>query len=84
LPVQAVFLIYLASFDHLVFSFLKLIYHQAHLPRLLIMEYASETEVTNAAKHIRSLNGSAPVPEPSTSALVGLAFVGFILRRSRA
>lgn len=31
-----------------------------------------------------TLNGSAPVPEPCTSALVGLAFVGFILRRSRA
>jgi hypothetical protein len=31
-------------------------------------------------------NGSAPtpVPEPSTTALVGLSFIGFILRRSRA
>ena len=39
-----------------------------------------ETEINDFI----ALNGSAAVPEPSSSALVGLAFVGFILRRSRA
>tara|TARA_B110000908_G_scaffold155637_1_gene194020 strand:+ start:1802 stop:2869 length:1068 start_codon:yes stop_codon:yes gene_type:complete len=64
----------------LVFSFLKLIYHQAHLPRLLIMEYASETEVTNAAKHIRSLNTALNQVLFGQEQLIDLVITGLLAR----